>query len=125
MSEVERTIDCLKGETFIAINVDKENQLIKFTTENNEWYIMKHSQDCCERVYIESIVGDINDLIGSPILLAQENTNHDGKNATCYSATWTFYMLATIKGYVDIRWCGESNGYYSESVEIYQLKDNY
>ena len=77
---------------------------------------MYHCQDCCECASIEDIVGNIEDLKGSPILMAEE-VSEDDPNA-CDLGMWTFYKLATIKGYVTIRWYGTSNGYYSVSVNF-------
>ncbi|WP_442592537.1 DUF7448 domain-containing protein [Parapusillimonas sp. JC17] len=98
---------------------------IKFTANDGRVFKLYHDQDCCESVYIESITGDLDRLIGHPITLAEEATSGENppdakpeivKYQDCF--TWTFYKLATIKGYVDIRWYGESNGYYSESVDF-------
>lgn len=110
----------LKGKTLVEIVADDEN--ITFVTSTGESYSMYHDQDCCESVRVESIVGDLKDLLGHPLLLAEEvsnGENDDYKGEYYDSYTWTFYKMATIKGYVDIRWLGESNGYYSESVSIY------
>ena len=75
-----------------------------------------HWQNCCERVSIEDIVGDIGDLIGFPIVEASE-TSSKGPN-DFESSTWTFYRFSTVKGTVTVRWLGTSNGYYSERVSF-------
>ena len=103
------------GKTFTKIKVDPDNKIL-FHSSDHKIYRMCHHQSCCEEVYIESITGNLDDLINSQILVAEESTNRD-PNAK-ESATWTFYKLATIKGWVDIRWYGSSNGFYSETVDI-------
>ena len=96
-----------------------------FGTADGTRYRMHHDQDCCEHVYIEDIDGDIEDLIGDPILLAEEasGSNDPPLNEHWESHTWTFYKLRNIKASITIRWFGCSNGYYSESVSFVQLDD--
>lgn len=108
----------LYNETLKTISVSPDKTEIRFITWFGEEFRLYHEQDCCESVAIDDICGDLNDLLDSPITLAEESTNRDeiDGRACSESWTWTFYKLATVKGYVDIRWLGESNGYYSESV---------
>ena len=102
---------------------------IRFETDSGRVFVMEHFQDCCESVVIESITGDLDDLVGTPILLAEEASSEESPPDYIIgddeyegdSQTWTFYKLRTIKGSVDIRWHGESNGYYSESVDFYEV----
>lgn len=114
--------ESLAGKTFTAVEVGDDT--ITFTANDGSQYQLRHEQDCCEHVYVESVVGDVNDLIGSPIVRAEEARDRDMGRISDYdeSYTWTFYKLATRKGYVDIRFYGSSNGYYGEDVDLILLR---
>jgi len=122
--------ETLNGKTLVSIerNPDTYDDYLIFVTTDDERYKMYHEQDCCESVNIEDISGDLSDLIGTPILWAEEVSNAESPhpaNEDDYdrSETWTFYKLATINGSVTIRWYGTSNGYYSESVHFVKVGD--
>jgi len=116
MTEIKELI----GKTMKSVRQKGDDELL-FETDDGKIMRFYHSQDCCETVSIEDIVGDLDDLVGSPIIQADEETydeNPDGiKKEYQDSFTWTFYKFATNKGSVTVRWYGESNGYYSESVD--------
>jgi hypothetical protein len=114
---------------------------LRFTFSDGRTAKMHHSQDCCESVTLIDICGDLDDLVGSPVLYAEEvSDSHDKRGIAPWqrsksdeffdalkddnfrepddSFTWTFYRIGTVKGAVTLRWLGESNGYYSESVDF-------
>ena len=112
-------ISVLKGRVIKDIDVNKDKDVITFNMEDGHIYKMLHFQNCCEDVRIEDIEGDLGNLVGSPIVSAEESSNEGNKGNDNYGTeTWTFYKFSTIKGYVTIRWYGESNGYYSEEVDF-------
>lgn len=112
----------LLGRTIVKIEgAEKDSEEILFTLENGDIFRMYHKQDCCEDVRVEDVGGNINSLIGNPLLLAEEVTN-EGEVEYGDTCTWTWYHFATIKGYVTIRWYVVSNGYYSESVDHEWIK---
>ena len=133
MAEFEELV----GKTLTEIK-NNGDELIFIANDGTE-YKMYHRQSCCETVYIDDINGDLADLIGTPILLAEEVSNEEFVDAFAKnlhsdpsedvfipdSYTWTFYKIATVKGYVDIRWYGESNGWYSERVDFIQVGVDY
>ena len=121
MSYFDGDISQMVGLTFHHIEGgEKESDVLLFVGAGDvPSFKFYHEQDCCESVSIEDIVGDLEDLVGVPILEAREDTQDGGGEYE--SATWTFYNFRTIKGSVTVRWLGTSNGYYSESVRCARL----
>lgn len=108
----------LLGKTIVEIDGAKEDsKAIVFLCDDGTKFMMYHEQDCCEYVAVNDICGDVSRLLKTPITKAEE-VAHDSEDDEDGSHTWTFYHLATVKGYVTIRWYGESNGYYSEGVDM-------
>lgn len=91
------------------------NDSITFVFSDGSTFWLGHNQDCCEHVWIEDIAGDLKDLSGSAVTQAELSTNESMANYG--TETWSFYKIGTANGGVTIRWCGSSNGYYSESVD--------
>ena len=111
----------LLGKTIVDIcGAEPGSEVITIVCDDGSKYVMYHEQDCCENVEVNDICGDISCLLNTPLTKAEEVSN-DSEETEWGSQTWTFYHLATVKGYVTIRWLGESNGYYSESVDFVKV----
>lgn len=121
----QRNISELQGQTLAKIE-NEQNLVLTFTTIRGKKYTLSHIQSCCEEVMIEDITGDLEDLIGSQIVEAEEVSHFDDphyppKDPMDGSYTWTFYKLRTRKGAVTIRWYGTSNGCYSERATFERI----
>lgn len=130
----------LKGITITSISNEKFGQSfntegligqgdVYFRTSDNKIYYMFHSQDCCESVYVKKIEGRIESLIGKEILSCKEEVFNDDwpqilEEPEYLNDSWTItvYTFQTIDSEVKIIWIGESNGYYSESVQIEEVE---
>lgn len=123
---IEKGIEELLGKTLSSIDVNNDKDEMIFTTKEGEQYKLYHDQDCCESVTIEDIDNDLDVLLNSSIVMAEEVTSDKNPKGITKeyqnSFTWTFYKLGTAKGQVTIRWYGASNGYYSERVDFTRIK---
>lgn len=116
----EYKFESLQGKVLTEVVVNDDKTEVLFHTSGGEVYKLYHEQDCCESVWLEDVCGDLGDLIGPPLAVANECHSESIEDTAPYgdSQTWTFYNMATTKGSVTLRWFGTSNGYYSESVDF-------
>lgn len=105
----------LVGKTLSEIKVNCDE--ITFIVDETESYDMFHGQNCCEQVWIEDICGDLNSLIGVPILFADESSSQEEAVGGGWQE-WTFYRIGCIKGSAVIRWCSDLETCYSVQVDF-------
>ncbi len=119
----ESTASLLIGKTLECVEINECQDEIYFCCTDGEAFRAYHMQDCCERVSIHDTSVSLQDLIGS--LIVESSATRDDENwpsdveksKWTESFTWTTHRLKSASGVeVVVRWLGESNGYYSESV---------
>lgn len=116
-------MDILKeivGKTISRIEgLEVESQFVDIYFTDNTKLEFSHWQNCCEHVALNDfeLTTSLDKIVGGVINDAREDVS-DGDGDDWVSQTWTFYNINTSKGCINMRWLGESNGYYSESVDL-------
>ena len=73
---------------------------------------------------IEDICGELVDLVGSPITMAEEESWDDDPSDDYSRLAWYYYKFATVKGYVTIRFeC--TDGYYASYAQLTFVSDEF
>lgn len=123
MSEIERQVQAIVGETLSEIDIGDDQILL--TTISGRKFIFDHAQDCCETVRIESVSGEAKTLIGK-VVRAVEYEANEGKDPppSEYAESWTRTNITfrVDDSTVITKWIGESNGYYSETVDFHEVE---
>lgn len=117
---VKNCLSELEGEVISSVEGAEEGDETIITTESGKVIKIYHEQDCCETVEIED--SEVDDIIGGYCHFAGfvdgDTPANGGRDEYSDSQTWSFLKIETSKGSIWQRWLGESNGYYSEKVDI-------
>jgi hypothetical protein len=91
-----------------------DNALYIFTS--HQVILIRHVRECEEEVYIANDTESLSNIVGS--YLREIRVTTEKKSLENVSTTWTFVNIQTDKDSCNLRWVGESNGYYSETVQV-------
>lgn len=118
---MENKLAILKyGEITKITGLEAESEVVHiFVKTNHEKEVISriefgHDQDCCELVRLYEYHGSIQ--AGEKLIDIKVTT--DNYDEAYESGTWTFITIETDKSTLTLRFLGESNGYYSEEVDI-------
>lgn len=129
MSYDDSNIELLVGKTLKGIENHEDEML--FICEDEDRFKAYHMQGRCKGVSIYDVKGDIQSILGSKIIEATEMISHEWPSDVPIkeytdSFTWTTHIIRAANGNsLVVRWLGESNGYYSESVYVQRTHTPY
>lgn len=114
----------LIGKTIKAISVDDDELDITVTDGEKDYrYGIRHFQDCCENVSLDSVDGNIHNMIGKKITDAYSMIS-DLPYEEYRGGTRSVYRIVAEDDYLWLEWHGRSNGYYGEGVTFFQYDDD-
>jgi hypothetical protein len=108
------------GSPIDRVELAPDKNFLKLLMHNGGYHrgwCFAHRQNCCEDVYIADISGH-EDFHGVITMAEERVVSH--KDLGYQRAT--FYHFETDNGGVmDVRWYGDSNGYYSVDVALFRI----
>ena len=119
----------LAGKKIVAIDIvddSSKGHEIRIEIEGGRVFRFYHSQDCCEWVTIEPSQdgdGSLLSLVGKEIREVSMEAIESGDPPPEHPDSWTRTTITfrTDSETVISRWIGESNGYYSEDVDLEEI----
>lgn len=115
----------LVGEVVTSITTSDNHVTIE--TESGKTFHWCHHQNCCEWVTVQKIAGSTLSILGKKIISARRTEPldpkwyHEGYDVShCWTVISIVYSDLDGKNRDKIQfwWLGESNGYYSEDVDL-------
>ena len=97
-------LEVMLGHVFSRVLVSENNQVMTFLSEDGTRFEFYHEQDCCESVQVEDVIGDLADLVGCPLVEADEISS-DGFPNPEYGGRSSMDILQVFNGSRD---CNDS-----------------
>lgn len=102
----------------VVNTVHEDDYSVRFNLSDGRCILMKHDQDCCEDVRLVECDIDLLSVKGLIKKFEKTTVEVDGADSCCLA---TFYNITIGNDTFNMRWLGESNGFYSVGVSVYLL----
>lgn len=112
----------MEGKEILEIQgLKKGSKEVNFISTDGEIFKMTHIQDSGENVSLEEFSCSFDPSEKCKILKME--IRESIKEPEYGRIQWTMYDFQTDKGFLQLRWYGVSNGWYSEDVDILSNKE--